>query len=155
MGERSAYRAREGEKTGPMFRRQWYVGDSPEDIENLVRGIAENLMDSRYEDSEINSGGNALRHDLFLGRLNTALFGALYDSCFQSMVCGTPTDISNHGIYEIELIEWNHWAVNHIPVHWDSDEGETVMERQTQPLAEVWFTSGEPLEKGMEFDWLG
>jgi len=154
MGHRGAYRVRDGDDVGPYIRQQWAITGDEEEIRELVRSVAETLCtDYSGETQQINSGGVALRHDLFVGRLSAALIDCLYSRPFQSVTTGVPADISNAGIFEIQLIEWNRWQVNHIPVTWDSDNGDTVHHDRAELLASVSFEDGAELENGMNFRW--
>lgn len=154
MGHRGAYRVRDGDETGAYIRQQWAIHGEKEEIKGLVRDVAETLCrDFSGETKPINSGGVALRHDLFLGRLSAALIDVLYDRCFQSVTTDVPPDISNAGIFEIQLIEWNRWQVNHIPVRFESGEGDIVEHDRAELLATVAFEDGAELDNGMSFRW--
>lgn len=157
MGERAAYRvkgpmwSRKGKWTSPMLRKQWYVGGSMDDIKGLFKAIAGELLNAhsglpaalRRETQKIGSGMVALRNDLEAGRLTAALYKAIYHPPFDSIEISTNCDIHDHGLYEIELVSWNHWLLWHYDINGDgSERGEPRL------LCEVNFIPDKTLENG-------
>jgi len=116
MGERAGYRARQGRITSPILRKQWFIGDSEEELKDLVGKVALKLVEDAWGDPVINGGGVALRDDLDIGRLTAALYAALYEPPFDSIEFTVDCDIEDHGLYEIELVRWNLWSFNHYKV---------------------------------------
>jgi len=91
----------------------------------------------------------ALREDLGIGRLSVALLLAVCHPPFDEVVedGDINCDINDHGIYEIELVNWDHWEINQYPVHWEKGKRDTLGEKTH--LATVTFEKGKSLEKGM------
>jgi len=124
MGERAGYRARQGRLVSPILRKQWFLGDSEDDLKWLVTEVAKRLlcMTKEYKvlgvkgEQIINSGLVALRSDLDIHRLTAALYDAVYTPPFDSIEFTYDCDIGDHGLYEIELKRWNVWVVNHYNV---------------------------------------
>lgn len=172
MGERAGYRCSEGEKVSPMLRKQWFIGDTKQDLEKFVRRVAEVLMSNEFGEEElvIGDGSVALRNDLGIDRLFPAIVTAIYSPPFDSIYKEMAHDISDHGIYEIEMIKWNEWLVNSYRVtivrvdkegnkygideilekklntkdmKWNQEVGDKTV------LMKVRFREGETLEEGM------
>ena len=153
MGERAGYRVREGNTVSHILRKQWFIGNRRKDIETLVKKVARKLLINdliKEGVEEINSGGIALRHDLYIGRLTASLFSVLYEPPFDSIEHSPDCDISDWGLYEIELVEWNRWVIWHYDVAWNDGELENK-----EKIAEVTFQSGKMLDDGMHFVWYG
>lgn len=156
MGERCGYRVKEGNIVSDILRKQWWIGGDEESIKKMVKNIASILLSNGLglyggdEKSIINGGFVALRHDLDIGRLTAAMFASLYKAPFDSIEKDINCDISDNGLFEIELVKWNYWKINHYPVELNSD---TLGKPKT--IAAVYFKSDETLEKGMEFRWYG
>lgn len=132
--------------------------------EGKEKEAAELYKREKPEMSKINDGGLALRHDLDYTRLFPAMIAALYQAPFNSIHDSINCDINDHGIYEFELVEWNHWKINHYDVISTAVEGETkkgkriykplpdkLGERVT--LCEVHFQPGMTLADGTSFTW--
>lgn len=158
MGERAAYRVKQGDEYSPMMRKQWYVGSSHQELTNLITKVASMLASSRFSRrgdvvSEIGAGGGALRDDLGWNRLAAALFDVLYDPPFDEIVSAGDIhcDINDHGIYEIEMIEWDIWEINQYDVDWNSDTESNSLGLMTH-IATVTFQNGKTLEEGMGID---
>jgi hypothetical protein len=155
MGERAGYRVRQGNEVSNLLRKQWYVGDDETDINALVVGIAQTLMNSPYKlahhDETIGGGGVALRNDLNIGRMTSALYHTIYSPPFDSIENDINCDISDHGIYEIELVAWNKWKIWNIDVEW-----KPLKEGKKKLLAEVSFIEGKELKMGtgILFKWV-
>jgi hypothetical protein len=158
MGERAAYKVSEGGKSLFMIRKQWYIGSRHAEIENLIREIAEKLMTDRFCGSigkiKIGDGSIALRDDLGIGRMSVALMMSLSSPPFDEIVESNDLncDINDHGIFEIEMITWNKWAVNRYPVTWDDATKKDVLGAKKH-LAAFLFESGKTLDKGMSVKW--
>ena len=172
MGERAGYRVREKDKVSPILRKQWYIGDDEEVITELITEIAKTL--SKGYDKElrdINDGMSALRNDLDIGRLTMAFYSLLYNPPFDSMEFDTDCDIYDHGLYELELIKWNHWKFWNIHIAFAIDYNEKLKDMPEELkksydeqlkkdgtkylLAEVKFTKDKSLEDGMEIKYEG
>jgi hypothetical protein len=152
MGERAGYRVRQGKLVSPLLRKQWFIGDGEKELKKLVMSVAEKLMSTPYSDEEpkIGSGFVALREDLDIGRLVAALYSVLYKPPFDSIEFSTNCDISDHGIYEIELVRWNLWTVNHYSVRWDS-KNDTEHVGRKKVLFCVKFIPGQTLKNGVQW----
>ncbi len=149
MGERAGYRCRQGEEVSPIFRKQWFIGDGDEELKGFVTAVAGKLMETtRFDGSEpcIADGDVALRDDLWIGRLFPAMLSVLYDPPFDSVETTTNCDISDHGLFEIELWRWNLWSLNHYDVGFMTGElGEKEI------LFGVEFVRGKPLKRGVRW----
>jgi len=108
MGERAGYRIRIGDKTSMICRRQWYLGGGSEELESLIMEVAQELMDTNASFSDaIGSGAVALRNDLDMSRMFPALVRVVCTTGFDSIEEDVRCDISDHGLFEIEIITWN------------------------------------------------
>jgi hypothetical protein len=146
MGERAGYRVRVGKEISPLLRKQWFVGDERDTIRKLMKKVSITLSKTFGDKTAVaNDGGIALRSDLDIGRLTMAFFDVLYDPPFDSLEFGTNCDISDHGIYELEMIKWDKWIFSNYPV-----EFETIGHGNV--LAEIEFEAG---TKKMKFHWIG
>lgn len=145
MGDRAGYRIREGDEVSNLIRKQWQISD----IKELVSDIAETLLHDYNMQGKINDGFVALRHDLDIGRLTAALYHAVYDQPFDSIETDPVTcDISDNGLYEIELVEWNHWKVWNYAIGWRDDDQDIF---DPVLIAEVTFEEGKALSDGMTY----
>ena len=145
MGDRAGYRIKEGDIVSNLIRKQWQI----DDIKELVTDIAKTLLSGYDEQGTIGDGFVALRNDLDIGRLTAALYHVVYEPPFDSietdpMAC----DISDNGLYEIELVERNHWKVFNYSFGWD-DNDITLFDGLL--IAEVTFTEGKSIEDGMKY----
>jgi hypothetical protein len=121
MGERAGYRVSDAKgRVSWIVRHQWYYGGEKVELEVVVGKIAGCLMQSSYmmgeKDLKIDGGMVALRHDLDIARLFSATVKALGSDCFDSLEADIECDINDHGLYEIELVDWNKWNINHYDV---------------------------------------
>ena len=180
MGERAGYRCRQGESVSPMLRKQWYVGEDRESIEFFVKDVAKVLlMNYLGKEEKIGSEESALRKDLNIDRLFSAMVHTRYSPPFDEICNGVASDISDHGVFEIELLAWDWWAVNHYPVDemWIDEKGEqhtseeveksglcfekmewermdVVREEKKMPIVTAEFVEGKMLDKGgVNFVW--
>ena len=149
MGERAGYRVRVGNEVSDILRKQWFVGESKGEIRELIKNVATMLLQEYNGIGKINSGGVALRNDLDLGRLTASLFATIYTPPFDSIE-KTIWDISDWGLYEIEMVEWNKWIVWNYSVDWEDNSI-----KDKEKLAEVEFKEGKTLDNGMSFVWFG
>lgn len=138
MGERAGYRVREGDEVSHILRKQWYTGD---DMDLLVTDVVNVLATGHL----IGSGRCALRDDLGIGRLSAALFSVVYDAPFDSIEFDTVCDISDHGLYEIEMVEWDHWKVWNYCV---AQDGELL---RRELLTEAFFEVGKAIGEEIRF----
>jgi hypothetical protein len=87
--------------------------------------------------------------DRDIGRLTAALYHAVYGPPFDSIETDPlGCDISDNGLYEIELVEWNYWKVWNHSIGWREDDAHLF---DAVLIAEVWFTEGKSLSDGMEY----
>ena len=114
MGERAGYRVRQDDKVSHMIRKQWYTGGTNKDLENLCFEIAETLGGNP------GSGESALRHDLDIERMTAALYHVLYSPPFDRICKDAHCDITDHGIFEIEMFSWDKWQLNHYTVEYEN-----------------------------------
>ena len=157
MGERAGYRVSKNGKSMLMIRKQWFVGSNHTDLKGLVVEVANVLMTDKFGlcgDSKsllIGGGAVALRNDLGVGRLSMALLNVLSEPPFDEVVEGDDyhCDINDHGIYEIELIDWNKWELNNYPVKY-ANKTDALGEKKN--LATVTFEEGKDLKSGMKVD---
>ena len=167
MGERAGYRIKGKEGTSPILRKQWFVGDDEKTLHIFIHEVAQTLCDG----GQIDSGMCALRHDLDVGRLSLAVYHVLYSPPFDSMEFDTNCDISDHGLYEIELVKWNHWKLNHYTIpflltekdidskDWLDEASKKRYKQQLKDkdkstlLADIKFTSDKSLSDGMKITW--
>jgi hypothetical protein len=154
MGERAAYRVSSKGKSLFMLRKQWYEGSSYEELEALVEKVASQLMSGRFSLGNkilIGDGSVALRDDLQIGRLSMAMLTALSDPPFNEVVEADDIhcDINDHGIYEIELVEWNKWCLNNYPVEY---QNKTDVLGEKKHLATITFIEGTPFPDGMNIE---
>ena len=145
MGLRIGYRIRSGDETSAILRKQWknYA------IDRIVFGTAKTLMTCFVIRGEkpIGSGLCALRSDLDIGRLSAAMYHTVYSPPFDSIETDPlGCDISDNGLFEIELVEWDHWQINHYEIGFDD---ETLSDPEL--VAEVRFTEDKPLFEGIDF----
>jgi len=133
------------------LRQQWGVTIKPDSIKIWILEIAKTLGGSR----EIGSGLKALRHDLDCGRLFNALVSVTSEPPFDRITKEKPHDISNHGILEIEIVEWNYWQIRHIPVEWDAENGEKIVDEKSEVIAVARFEEGKPICEGYSYEWRG
>ena len=142
------YRIRDGATVSNLLRKQ-YAND---DIETIVRDIARKLCeDTRFSHTReypIGSGMAALRGDLIIGRLTAAMYAVVYTAPFDHIEPDIQCDIDDCGLYEIEIIDWNHWWVWWYPIRYIAECPRYVMQKR-QWVADVEFIDGEPLETGM------
>lgn len=154
MGERAGYRVSSNGKSLFMLRKQWYEGSSHKELTDLIIKVASCLMTDQFSLGRpvlINDGTVALRDDLRIGRLSMALLSALSDPPFNEVVEADDIhcDINDHGIYEIELVEWNKWYLNNYPVLY---ENKTDKLGKKIHLATITFTQGKTLSEGMKIE---
>ena len=144
MGDRIGYRIRSGDETSAIMRKQW----QDQSIEEITVGVAKTLILSNVLGTDvIGSGLCALRGDLDVGRLAAALYHVVYEPPFDSIETDPLTcDIDDNGLYEIEIVEWNHWNIRHYPINYD----DTVLSL-SELVAEVRFTEGKSLADGMKY----
>ena len=145
MGNRAGYRIREGDKVSHLIRKQWQY----DDLRWVVTSVAQTLLQTCNGIGDVGDGSVALRHDLDIGRLTAALYSVAYEPPFDSIRTDPLTcDISDNGLHEIELVDWNHWKIWHYTIRWGDPD------KLFDPclVAEVTFTDGEPLYRGMEYN---
>ena len=147
MGDRAGYRVRENDVVSDIIRKQWKISS----IEGVVTDVARTLLTVIGDGNDIGSGMSALRSDLDIGRLTAALYSVVYNPPFDSIETDPfGCDICDNGIYEIELVEWNHWKVwNYRKVCNYPLRDHDALDREL--IAEVMFTEGKPLHSGMEY----
>jgi hypothetical protein len=170
MGERAGYRIKVGEKTSWICRKQWYLGGSESVLARMAKEVAENLLGS--DEAKINDGGVALRDDLDMGRMFSALTKVICEDMFESINPDIKCDIGDHGLFEIEMVKWNKWNINHYDTcrektekeKWGNKQPDGKYEKgfggyvwgELQPkamLGEVGFEKGKTLKDGMKFKW--
>lgn len=139
MGERTAYVVRDRERRSPYLRKQWGIFTTDQII-SLVYATARVLSTSYNGEESVGSGLVALREDLDSRRLFAAMVHVLYKPPFDEISIDIPDDIDDHGIFEIEIVKWNHWVV----WHYDSDHSEYSKEK----VVEVTFEYGKKLSDG-------
>ena len=140
MAERAGYRVKRGNwMRSDILRKALYIVD---DMDLLVADVANTLANGHV----IGSYQGALRNDLGIGRLTAALFSTMYDPPFDSIEFDDGDRIADCGLYEIELVEWNHWKVWHHEIDYTGIKYDT-----TKLLAEVRFEEGKSVEDGMKF----
>jgi len=144
MGDRAGYRIREGDKVSHLIRKQWKV----DDIKMLVSDVVKTLLTDYDGQGKIGDGSVALRDDLHIGRLTAALYHVVYEPPFDSIETDPHRcDISDNGLYEIELVNWNYWKVHNYSIGWDDD----IHLFDEHLIAEVWFTNSESQTDGMNY----
>lgn len=158
MGERAAYRVSRNGKSMFMIRKQWYEGSTHEELRTLVTNVAQTLMKDKFglnpnTDSILIGGGAvALRNDLGVGRLSMALLLTMSEPPFDEIVEGDNIncDINDHGIFEIELIAWDTWYLNHYPVEYGNEKN---ILGDKKHLATITFAKGKSLADGMNVEY--
>ena len=180
MGERAGYRCRMGKSVSPMLQKKRYVGEDKGSIEFFVRDVATVLLtDYLGKERKIGSGRSALRKDLTIDRLFSAMVHTWYEPPFDKICNGVASDISEHEVFEIELLAWDWWAVNHYPADemWIDERGEQhtseevgksglcfekmeweridiVKEEKKMPIVTAEFVKGKMLDEGgVNFVW--
>ena len=145
MGDRAGYRVKEGDEVSNLIRKQWQM----DDIKELVTDVAKTLL-NEYDDEALIGGGHAaLRNDLGIGRLSAALYHVVYEAPFDSIETDpVKCDISDNGLYEIELVEWDYWKVWNYSIGWKDDDRALF---DGQLIAEARFTEGKSLSDGMTY----
>lgn len=143
MGDRAGYRIKEGAEVSHLIRKQCQI----DGIEWIVTNVAKTLLESYNDEGIIGDGFVALRGDLDLGRLTAALYNTVYAPPFDSIETDPlGCDISDNGLYEIELVEWNYWKIWNYAFGWnDLSLSDAVL------IAEVRFTEDKSLSDGMEY----
>jgi len=149
MGNRAGYRVREGNKTSHILRKQWAI----EDIGHVVKDVAQMLCTTVRGHGVVGAGNVALRNDLHIGRLAAAMYSVLYRAPFDSIATGINCDITDAGLYEIELVEWNVWEVWRYPVHLGATSPDTL--GTARLITIVTFTGGKSVEEGMVYTLAG
>jgi hypothetical protein len=149
MGERAGYRVRANNKVSPILRKHWYLGDSKPDIKKIVINTCANLM-SEYHIELINSGSSALRHDLDFGRLTLAFFNAVYSRPFDSLNEDENCDISDHGLYELEMKEWNRWEFKNYEI---DDCCKELRISKPITICEILIEKDKLIKEGIHFHW--
>lgn len=149
MASRAAYRTKKDGEIGVYLRKQNYAGRSKQDMRAWVKAVARNLSSGK----EVGDGAQALRHDLNISRLNSALIRSLLDPPFDEVHKNKAPDISQNGIFEIEVVEWNRWKVNHVPVDRINGEGEHIEEERQMEVAEITFEENKKLPDAANFEW--
>ncbi len=144
MGDRVGYRIREDDKVSHLIRKQWKI----DNIKMLVSDVAKTLLTDYDGQGKIGDGGSALRDDLHIGRLTAALYHVVYNPPFDSIQTDPLScDISDNGLYEIELVNWNYWKVHNYSIGWDDD----IHLFDGHLIAEVRFTNSKSLADGMKY----
>jgi len=143
MGDRIGYRIRSGDESSAILRKQW----QDQSIEEIIVDVAKTLVWGY----EIGSGMCALRSDLDVGRLAAALYHIVYNPPFDSIHTDPLScDISDRGLYEIEITEWNFWKVWHYTINYDD-----IVISDPELIAEMRFEDGKPLSDGMTYTMVG
>lgn len=162
-GIRATYYGSKRKKTSPILRKQCYWGGSKEDLEAIIKNIAGKLT-AGYEERDfsrivegvipVGDGFCALRYDLDFGRLASAMFNALYRPPFDSIETTINCDINDHGLFEIELIKWNEWKINHYWLKSINPIAFTYKLHNKKILGKVFFESGKKITNGgIRFEW--
>ena len=152
MGERTAYRVKSNHETTPSLRKQWGYYKT-EELKKIIIGCAKVLCTfDGIGEEKIGSGFTALRHDLEFvpGRLFLALCYVIGKTPFDE-ITNKPTDISDHGLFEIEIKKWNHWIIWHYDVKFEDN---SIIENSKRKVLEVEFEAGKPVEKGIKFSYI-
>lgn len=110
MGERIGYRIRDKDGVSDILRKQWM--EDP-------RLVTQNTWDMLLNGDKVGSGMCALRDDLEIGRGFAALVASNYNAPFDSIEKDIHCDISDHGLIEIDVSQYDNWKIYHIPVNWD------------------------------------
>ncbi|MHA1368216.1 MAG: hypothetical protein ACTSRA_00685 [Promethearchaeota archaeon] len=140
MGERAAYRVRDGLAFSHMMRKQWYQGGDKESLKSLIERVICTLNGGALGVGSM-IFGSALRPDLDIRRLTAAMYNVLYDPPFDSIEYDYNCDIRDHGLFELEILEWNVWAINHYDIQTDD-----IYDKKRLVLVKI--------ENGMpEFEW--
>ena len=169
-----------GKSVSPMLQKKRYAEEDKESIEFFVRDVATVLLtDYSGKERKIGSGRSALRKDLNIDRLFSAMVHTWYEPPFDEICNSVASDISDHGVFEIELLAWDWWAVNHYPVDemWIDEQGkqhtseeveksglcfdkmewervDVVREEKKMPIVTVEFVEGKMLDEGgVNFVW--
>ena len=148
MGERTAYRVKSDYETSPCLRKQWGYFTT-EELKEIITLCAKYLCKYNKHKGKIGDGITALRDDLELapGRLFLALCYVIGKTPFD-MITNKPTDISDHGLFEIEIVKWNKWIVWHYDVKFEDD---SIIENSKEKVLEVEFERGKTVKKGIKF----
>lgn len=146
MSNNVGYRISQGPIVSDTIRKQWKVYST----EQLVINVARSLITYNGKRADIGDGMIALRPDLNIGRLTSALFHAVYEPPFDSIeFYPEKCDIMDNGLYEIELSEWFHWIVWHYDIKID-DCDDIFMDKPVM-VAEAYFADGRPLKLGITY----
>jgi hypothetical protein len=89
---------------------------------------------------------------LNLERLTAAMYRATYNPPFDTIENDLECDIHDHGLYELELLRWNWWAVNHYELSWAKPEAN---HKDRVILATFKFRTDTYIWEGVTFDWQG
>ena len=159
MGERAGYRVRQGDKVSHIFRKQWYIGGTKKELEELLTKVCDTLRGTNYQWGvpfpPINGNiDSALRSDLGIARVSAALFASLYTPPFDGIHLDERCDLSDHGIFEIELLSWDKWQLNHYKVTMNPDHDTVGPKKVVGEINVVKDTDG-CHGKGLEFKWKG
>ena len=151
MGERAAYRVKSKYEISPSLRKQWGPCRTESLIEIIINcvKILLNCDEDVLDEVKIGDGFTALRDDLedSPGRLFLALCYTLAEPPFDE-ITNEPADISDHGLFEIEIKKWNHWIVWHYNVKWKDD---SIIKGSKRKVLEVKFEKGKTIKDGMKF----
>ena len=122
MGSRAGYMTQDKNGYSQIFRKQWACS-----IEELVTKMWATLSEGK----EPGNGSQAIRNDLNNGRAFAALVICAYDKPFDSVEVDTHCDISDNGLFTIDVSDWKNWKVYNNSIGWEESEegklGESVL----------------------------
>ncbi len=145
MGDSVGYRIKEGGNVSNLIRTQWMACE----IKETVTDIARALLDRYGGCGVIGDGSVGLRNDLSIGRMTSALYHVVRTAPFDRIETDPmECDITDNGLYEIELIRWNYWKVFQYPIPIGTPDASAIKKRM---VAAVMFTEGKTLDDGMNY----
>lgn len=110
MGDRAGYRFVSKKEVSPIYRVQWMKS---------INGVVQNTWDTLCDGKPIDDGSCALRTDLGIGRAFAACIYSNYTPPFESIENITDCDISDEGLFEIDISNYKKWVVYHYDVSFE------------------------------------
>lgn len=130
MGSRIGYRVKHDTEHSDILRKQW-VGSLKEGVYKMWTTLGGTPGD----------GGQAIRHDLDIGRGFAAMVVSFYEPPFNSIEKDTRCDIADNGLIEVDISDYQAWKVYHIGIGYlGEDDGKEGKRTQIATMDKLGFT---------------